>query len=777
MKTLIDLSSEIFDVEGLLHVSDAENVIESNGCTSNFNRDIDALCFKNALTRFVRTGARDDAFDVFFCYAEIFKTFGGYKNGIDSLLKLLYQHESTSASLLEKHRDHYSHSAYVFALGLAIFMNNKNMRDAFAFRYGTEKLYYNFIKYWGMASLFHDVGYPYEISYTQVYEYNEKIDNCKERTDENSGNGADINETKKDDSKRIKMQYTNLEGFVALSDDEVQRCERFMPAGKKDINSIFAAQILKTFGAISGFDSLDERIVRTVIEDQVTKSKDKYMDHGYFSAVLVLKKLLKNTKFVLDQPTLDAIMAMFLHNSFYKYTYRDEIKGKNLYHHLRLKEQPLAYLLMLCDELQCWDRVPYGKLSKMQELAWDIDIDVDDDYITMTYYFNDGKPDDTKKIDRLVADINKDVIDTDEIAVLTATHKRKHKDKKVYDYLSDSKFIDLCKIAETINTSYQSDCKNAGIKEYMQSAFDSLTLEYKLSNVAQAKDYVRHLHKINCFFSDRKLDYPVVEEFTEKELLYLAKEEHIRWVAEKIGMGWKYGRQVEDGEIADETSYKDRTDREAKRLHKNIVPFCDLSEDAKSKDMFPVNNMVKQLRNYGIKIYRTNAVPDRKWTIAGLGHRDLTRIKGFDEEKVRSDIRKYIRRLQEYHELTAYSGCAEGADLLFAEEALKCGVDLIAVLPCKWEEFMTEHQDGGAKLMGVLGQAKEVFVKPDNESRYVAIIKTLIKECDELLIMWDGNELDLNDADGNPINRGGTFDAICQSEEAGKRIKYLCESR
>lgn len=160
MKTLIELSTKIFDEKELLHkIGELGKTIEANGCEYNFNRDVDKLCFKNALARFLRTGTKEDAFDVFFCYSEIFKTFGGYKNGNDTLLELLYQHEANSATLLTKHRDHYSHSVYVFALGLAIFMNNKTIRDAFTIRYGEENFYEKFLKYWGMAGLFHDSGF------------------------------------------------------------------------------------------------------------------------------------------------------------------------------------------------------------------------------------------------------------------------------------------------------------------------------------------------------------------------------------------------------------------------------------------------------------------------------------------------------------------------------------------------------------------------------------------------------------------------------------------
>ena len=739
MKTLIDLSTKIFDENNLFHKNgELGKSIERNGCEYNFNRDTDKLCFKNALSRFLRTGAKEDAFDVFFCYTEIYKIFGGYKQGNDSLLELLYQHEANSATLLTKHRDHYSHSVYVFALGLAMFMSNKTIYNAFAKRYGEEHIFENFLKYWGMAGLFHDVGYPYEIAFLEVLQYGEKIDN---------DNG----------DERLKMQYANLQGFIALSENEVTKCGDFMPAGRQDINALFASEILKNFGALTDNTSLDLKIIEDCLSDRIIKA-DKFMDHGYFSAVLFLKKLLKTENFKLDQLTLDAVMAMLLHNSFYKRTYKSEIKGDK-YEQIHIQEQPLAYLLMLCDELQCWDRAPYGEISRSQELAWDIDIYVSDKHIDLDYYFVVGDKRDTDKIANLISDIDKAVVNTNEMAHFTAKAVRKQKDKKVYDYFSDSRFISLCKIAETINISYIEDCKQAGIKGYLQEEFDNLTLEYKLSNIAQAKNYVRHLQNINCFFSDRQLDYLPVEEFTEDELDYLAVNEHIRWVNEKVAMGWKYG-----------TDFKTRAERERKRIHNDIIPYADLTIKEKKKDYFPINNMVKNLKPYGIRIYRMDIESKPKLVLGCTGHRDLNRIKGFDEETVRSKVRTYLRELEETHKLVLYSGFADGADLLFAEEAIKCGIDVIAVLPCSWKAFMKEHTDGGIKFMQILGQTKEVKIKPNHLRRYEDMSRYIIKQCDEMLVLWDGVELPLVDENGKDLNRGGTYDTLMAAKSVGKQV-------
>jgi len=54
---------------------------------------------------------------------------------------------------------------------------------------------------------------------------------------------------------------------------------------------------------------------------------------------------------------IDSLTAILMHNSLFKFAisfYKDDdAKGP-----LKMDKHPLAYLLMLCDELQCWDRIP-----------------------------------------------------------------------------------------------------------------------------------------------------------------------------------------------------------------------------------------------------------------------------------------------------------------------------------------------------------------------------------------------------------------------------------
>ena len=53
-----------------------------------------------------------------------------------------------------------------------------------------------------------------------------------------------------------------------------------------------------------------------------------------------------------------------------------------------MDEHPLAYLLILCDELQCWDRLAYGKASKRDPIAWDVSFKISNDRISCNYVFD-----------------------------------------------------------------------------------------------------------------------------------------------------------------------------------------------------------------------------------------------------------------------------------------------------------------------------------------------------------------------------------------------------
>ena len=73
----------------------------------NMQMDIDRLCLKNELAKFIDSGVAEDAYTVYYAYLEMF--IGEYGRS-QNMVELLSEFESNASSLLMKHRDHYSHS-------------------------------------------------------------------------------------------------------------------------------------------------------------------------------------------------------------------------------------------------------------------------------------------------------------------------------------------------------------------------------------------------------------------------------------------------------------------------------------------------------------------------------------------------------------------------------------------------------------------------------------------------------------------------------------------
>lgn len=157
------------------------------------------------------------------------------------------------------------------------------------------------------------------------------------------------------------------------------------------------------------------------------------------------------------------------------------------------------------------------------------------------------------------------------------------------------------------------------------------------------------------------------------------------------------------------------------------------------------------------------------YSVGCTGHIDLSRIVGFDEQAARMAIMTYFAKLTERYSVKLYCGMADGADMLFAESALACGAQLAAVLPCPWREYATEHADGG-KFIRMLDMAAEVIIVPDSVQRYSGVLRCILQQSDEIVALCDGAEISLFDRNGDPINRGGTYDMLVTAKIEGKKV-------
>ena len=566
------------------------DLTDRDGCSAapgqipyNMQMDTDRLCLENAIHRFMQSGVAQDAFDVYFCFLEMF--FGNYARS-RKMIEMLAEFESNASVLLMKHRDHYSHSVYVFVLGMAIYQCNAQFRAAYRAAYGLSNeraAAHHYIRSWGTAALFHDIGYPFELPFAQVKNY----------FGENAVNVPFV-------------VYQGMEDYLKLDEQQAEDYAALLgqPLSAPDINEVMSILAARRLGADYGFTA--QGLCSETLKKRPEAPKGR-MDHGYFSAILLLK-WLQDTQGIekLSQGDLDAVGAVLLHNSLFKYTIHD-----NHPRPLRMEQYPLAYMLMLCDELQCWDRTSYGQNSRQELHAMWCDFKFSDNTIKAQYLFDKQFAASEKKSGgsyakmqgepgEFVSDIEKFIcINCEDAPQLEVETKFAKNNRQTRLYLSGSSFLHLYNFAIALNGRYQSGGAEAVSTDTLDEDFDRLSLEYKLSNILQAKAFARHLEAIGCFYTDRPVEYEMLDRFTKAQMDVLGPLEHDRWRQEKLSMGWQLGSAYLKAENKKQV-------RELTRTHHLIIEeYDELGAVEQAKDTAPMNYMLKLVDKFdGLRIYR-----------------------------------------------------------------------------------------------------------------------------------------------------------------------------
>ncbi len=593
--------------------------LRPNQIPYNMQMDINRLCLEKCLEQFIDSGSAEDAYLVYYCFLEIF--FGHYGKS-KKMIELLSEYESNGSSLLMKHRDHYSHSVYVFALGLAVYETNEYYRAAFkkyfedknGREYSSSELANVFLEYWGFSSLFHDIGYPFELPFEQVMSYFEV--NKQERGKNNP-----------------YIAYYAVETLTRFEKDEVSHFKKLYGRKFGSVSDLIAHDIALKLGGAYNFT---EDYILDVIDSKPLHPErfGYFMDHAVFSAIRLYRELVNSLGAEkITAMHVDALSAIILHNSMFKfkiayYKEKDNPLDVNLH--------PLAYLLMLCDELQCWDRTAYGRNSRTELHPMDVSFDFSDNAISAVYYYD---KDETEKIGRFLKDYeewekSKDkkdkprlkaysdmagkdqrftddiehIIDTSIIPLTVKPSLRSVNRKNKHVYLSNSDFLHLYDFAVALHGRNKGPGITIGELEIQ---FEALSLEYQLSTINRAKNFSRYLDAIDCFYTDRPVDYVMITKFTKQQAAIIAPMEHERWIREHQAMGWTYGTLYDDLKMPE----KEGDLREQMRCHKLAMNgkltsdaiyehYLGLSEENKGKDWKPFNKMLELLKQYdGLRIY------------------------------------------------------------------------------------------------------------------------------------------------------------------------------
>ena len=613
--------------------------LRPNQIPYNMEMDLNRRCLEKTLETFIVSGTAQNAYPVYYCWMNIF--FGEYGRS-KRMVELLSEYEENGSALLLKHRDHYSHSVYVFALGLAIYETNEKYREIFCRFYRlqrkTEAERANFfLEFWGLTALFHDIGYPFELPFEQLLSYFEV-------SDQERGKSC------------VYLTYPALENLTTLSDPALNHFKKLYEKeleGKEAFQTggdLLAWDIWRKMGE---FYSFPAEYLKNIVRDKPREPErfNYFMDHAVFSAARLYIELTA-TKGVekLKKEHIDALSAILLHNSLFKFSiafYKDESLRKDP---LPAALHPLAWMLMLCDELQCWDRVAYGRNSRTELHPMAADFDFSDGAISAVYYYDEEEQD---KIDayfakrqawedapapkgkeprlkaysdmtvgtdgkeRFTADIEK-IVDTSVCPLSVVTKIRKADRRVKHTYLSDSSFLHLYDFAVALHGR---DLKGSSPEE-REALFRSLSLEYQLSTISRARYFGRYLNSIGCFYTDRPVDYDMVTEFTPEQAAVFAPMEHERWIWEHRAMGWRFGREYETLPLPEDTpdAKNARGDlREQLRVNKLMMDgelseelvrahWLSLPEEYQDKDWKPFNTLLKLLKQRdGLRIYRLHS--------------------------------------------------------------------------------------------------------------------------------------------------------------------------
>lgn len=730
----------------------------------NFQMDTDRRCLEVALHRFLESGMAKEAFDVYFCYLEMF--IGSYGK-TKKMIEMLSEFETNASSLLMKHRDHYSHSVYVFAIGLAYYESSENIREAYKNAYNLSgknehEVAAHFLKYWGLTALFHDIGYPFELAFEQVKSYFgdtieyvpfvkfnmnnyqhskytviknklEKIkkdhpDNSKDKSQkisdiENINSFIEIVFADNDNEKNkllkkipknadtlpdseLDQKYNEAINCLDEIIDEagkkrdmlVSKLIALSPAGYKsseveDLNVFLANALYAELGEkyayyndnIRKFDKYekfcqnsDDRNKCSYLDylKYVLCSKPEkpdefggFIDHAYFSSIMLLSSLLDvldiNECIECGEMYTHSLTAILLHNSLYKFSITN-YKNSEFNNGKQFKPDinPLAYLLMLCDELQCWDRMAYGRSSRKEIHPYDCELSFKKDKITATYLFDSNTY--AKKKDKGEYELKKEYADkkvkgsyhtliveegktkckfleeieniislnnSSSFVSLSTSQKLSPNKRYRSSSLSTSSFIHLYKFAVLVHQmNHLEKDETLDDKKWAEyeKKFEEMSLEYKINHISRAKKFARILQEVGCFYSDKPMDCELVTEFNEKEDLeeIMGPMEHERWSWEHWLMGWKSIDKMKFEELKSEFRKANPENtlniRECLKLHPDMPPLTSYYDkqigiahyfmldidkpgdnSTKEKDKKSMRNLLDILsKEDGIKVYR-----------------------------------------------------------------------------------------------------------------------------------------------------------------------------
>lgn len=548
---------------------------------------------RQAVSDFLCNETKETAFAVYRTFFDSYRiTLPGESNPFIDLLDVLKSYEENAATLIDRQRDHYVHSVNVFILGLCIYSQNRNFRAAFDavnmdkenYPYSYDTKHEEFFYRWGLASLFHDVGYPVEIIGKQISKFIAFA-------------------TQVDGGAKVKshLEFDNFEQLNSIA--EIIPKREFTRAYYEKYESCVYTDLLKPIDLLAHklhiSLNVDIKDVKAALDGFIgIMAKNGFIDHGYYSAVIVLKwygYLIQSCRYKPEYffyPVLDSASAILLHN-YYKNVIMKPPFGKGS---LSPIQHPIAYLLILCDELQEWNREAYGIADKKCAHAAEASLVITDQRLDVTYIAKKGTLPETfssekERLFRNLLDMGAlfaggFAIGCEALDKLTVISD----DMKREAIIAPRPLLDnLEKLAIAIHELFnQKQLERHPGAPLTYPRFTDLPDTLKYSNLRQARSIADKLELMGWEMRPIGSTGEKVEKISEDEIESLSIFEHDAWVNERISTGWVYG-EVKD--IENKTS-------------PYILPYDELPEEIKELDRDTIRNIPELLERIGMNIYR-----------------------------------------------------------------------------------------------------------------------------------------------------------------------------
>jgi hypothetical protein len=551
------------------------------------------IYIRQAVYEFLANETKQNALAVYEAFFDSYRIqLPGESNPFIDLLDMLRSYEENAATLIDTQRDHFIHSVNVFILGLCIYSQNGKYRQAFAkkiinkaeypFSYDTahEEFFYR----WGIASLFHDVGYPVEIIGNQVTKFIDFATNV--------------------DSKTPVLSHLEFDNFEDLNTiTEVIPKSEFIKSYFKQYDSCVYIDLLKPIDLLSQKIHIslgvDLKQVKSALDDFIRiMAKHGFIDHGFFSAIIVLRWygfLIQRCRYNPEyffHPVLDSASAILLHN-YYKNVLMKPPFNRGC---LSPFEHPSAFLLILCDELQEWNREAYGILSKKHLQAGNAVLSFSDESMDVTYLTKTVKlPEqfsiEKKKLLNKLLDMRSIFPKGFSIQCEASDELVTIKNEVLHDSIITPRPLleNLEKIAVAIHDLYnQNQRKRNPDKPLAHPRFSDLPDALKYSNLRQARTIAEKVHLLGWEIRPSGSKGEQIKKIPEKLVEMLAIVEHDEWVRERRSSGYVYGKEKDSKE----------------KVSPYLVPYEELSDEIKEYDREAIRNIPALLELVGLSIFK-----------------------------------------------------------------------------------------------------------------------------------------------------------------------------